>query len=442
MLPKQNSRQSVRAAGYSLFWLALALALLWLTLRAVPLDEVWQRLRSLTPGQIALLLAINLLVLSTFSLRWWLLLYAQGYRIPYVSLMGYRLATFAVSYFTPGPHFGGEPLQVYLVTARHKVPASASLAAVVLDKILEMLANFAFLSAAVLVALRQQVWPGLDETQLIGASLLLLAAPLALLAALALGWRPLTGLLRAADGGWHWLNRVLRRPTASVTTTRLYTTLVASETQVTALCRDHPRILILAIGASGLSWVAMIGEFWLMTDVLGLGLTLAQAITAMGGGAGGDPAAAACRIGCAGSEPGAGNAGLHRHAFCQIARLIHIRAAPHRHLVGEDLQRHHRQDRREQLVRARDRQHVVGLACAHHRIVGVGHGQHQPAARLDLLHLADHLVVDAVARGDHHGRHRPVDQRDRAVLHLAGGVALGVDVADLLELERALRAMG
>jgi uncharacterized protein (TIRG00374 family) len=281
MLPKQNSRQSVRAAGYSLFWLALALALLWLTLRAVPLDEVWQRLRSLTPGQIALLLAINLLVLSTFSLRWWLLLYAQGYRIPYVSLMGYRLATFAVSYFTPGPHFGGEPLQVYLVTARHKVPASASLAAVVLDKILEMLANFAFLSAAVLVALRQQVWPGLDETQLIGASLLLLAAPLALLAALALGWRPLTGLLRAADGGWHWLNRVLRRPTASVTTTRLYTTLVASETQVTALCRDHPRILILAIGASGLSWVAMIGEFWLMTDVLGLGLTLAQAITAM-----------------------------------------------------------------------------------------------------------------------------------------------------------------
>ena len=34
---------------------------------------------------------------------------------------------------------------------------------------------------------------------------------------------------------------------------------------------------------------------------------------------------------------------------------------------------------------------------------------------------------------------RPVlDQRDRAVLELAGGEALGVDVGELLELERAL----
>ena len=32
-----------------------------------------------------------------------------------------------------------------------------------------------------------------------------------------------------------------------------------------------------------------------------------------------------------------------------------------------------------------------------------------------------------------------VDQRDGAVLQLAGGVAFGVDVGDLLELERALQ---
>ncbi|NMD35447.1 MAG: UPF0104 family protein, partial [Planctomycetes bacterium] len=35
------------------------------------------------------------------------------------------------------------------------------------------------------------------------------------------------------------------------------------------------------MGASALSWLAIIGEFWLMTDVLGLGLTLPQAITAL-----------------------------------------------------------------------------------------------------------------------------------------------------------------
>ncbi len=40
--------------------------------------------------------------------------------------------------------------------------------------------------------------------------------------------------------------------------------------------------------------------------------------------------------------------------------------------------------------------------------------------------------------GRHHDDGRAlVDQRDRAVFQLAGGVSLGVDVGDLLELERA-----
>ena len=171
-MPSRTDAKKVARHLARLFWLALAVALLWLTLRAVPLDEVWGRLSRLEPGQVLLLAAINVLVLLTFSLRWWLLLYAQGYVLPYLNLVGYRLATFAVSYFTPGPHFGGEPLQVYLVTARHGVPVSASLAAVVLDKILEMLANFAFLVAGILIVLRQQAWIGPDQTQLVFFSLL------------------------------------------------------------------------------------------------------------------------------------------------------------------------------------------------------------------------------------------------------------------------------
>jgi hypothetical protein len=42
------------------------------------------------------------------------------------------------------------------------------------------------------------------------------------------------------------------------------------------------------------------------------------------------------------------------------------------------------------------------------------------------------------AGDERHHRQVLVDQRDRPVLHLAGRVALGVDVGDLLELERAL----
>ena len=62
---------------------------------------------------------------------------------------------------------------------------------------------------------------------------------------------------------------------------------------------------------------------------------------------------------------------------------------------------------------------------------------HRAAARLRLLDVADHLLEHVIVRRDRDDRHRLVDERDRAVLHLAGRIALGVDVGDLLQLQRA-----
>ena len=67
-----------------------------------------------------------------------------------------------------------------------------------------------------------------------------------------------------------------------------------------------------------------------------------------------------------------------------------------------------------------------------------GQRDDRAAAGLGLLHVADHLLEHVVVRRDRHDRHLLVDERDRAVLHLAGRVAFGVDVGDLLQLERAL----
>ena len=64
------------------------------------------------------------------------------------------------------------------------------------------------------------------------------------------------------------------------------------------------------------------------------------------------------------------------------------------------------------------------------------------AAGPDLLDVGDDLAVQRVAparRGDDdEDRQALLDQRDRAVLELAGREALGVDVGELLELQRAL----
>jgi uncharacterized protein (TIRG00374 family) len=274
-------KTSLRRQLPRLFFVALAIFLLWLTLRTVELAEVWTQLRQLQPWQLALLAGVNLLVLATFSARWWLLLHAQGYDVPYFSLMGYRLVTFAVSYFTPGPHFGGEPLQVYLVTARHQVPVSASLTAVVMDKLLEMLANFTFLALGSLLLAHELALPGALEGQVMAVGFVLLLLPMAFLAALAVGRHPVSGLLLKGDQIWRALTGRRDRAAQGMPESAVYRTIRQSEDLGGGLCREHPRVLLVALAASAVSWLAIIGEFWLMTGILGLGLTLSQALMAL-----------------------------------------------------------------------------------------------------------------------------------------------------------------
>ena len=195
--------------------------------------------------------------------------------------MIYRLAAFAMSYFTPGPHFGGEPLQVYLVTARQGVPVANSLTAVVLDKTLEMLANFTFLALGVLFVLRSRHLLGVDQGQLLGYAVLLLLLPVTLLAALASGRHPFTGMLDFAAALWARVAAKQRAAPGWLTQGRTYQTLRQSEAASAALFRRRPWLLVAAVGVSALSWLGIVGEFWYMTAVLGLDLTLADAIVVL-----------------------------------------------------------------------------------------------------------------------------------------------------------------
>lgn len=264
-----------------LFWVALALYLLWFALRTVSFAEVWDQLRGLQLGQILALVLVNAALLLAFSGRWWLLLYAQGYAIPYGRLVGYRVATFAVSYFTPGPHVGGEPLQVYYVVARHGVPVAISITAVVLDKLIEMTVNFTMLAMGIVYVLQRHALPGWLEGQLLVVGGVLLLLPAGLLMALGRGRHPISGTLRRVYAGWQRLTKRGDDAGAQWLQGQLYCTIRQSEEQGAQLFRKQPQILFMALGISMVSWVGIIGEFWLMTTVLGLGLSLSEAITAL-----------------------------------------------------------------------------------------------------------------------------------------------------------------
>jgi uncharacterized protein (TIRG00374 family) len=270
----------LRGSLLRLLPLAAALVLLWLVLRTVALGDVLAHLRRLDAADLLALALANALVLATFSARWWLLLHALGYPVAYLRLVGYRLAAFAVSYFTPGPHFGGEPVQVYLVTARGGVPLPAALTSVVLDKTLEMLVNFAFLAVGALFVLRSSAAGG-GDAQVMAAALALIALPAGLLIALGLDRRPATAALRAAGALLRHVPGQRSRPPGWIAATRLYATVRASEEQGSALLRRRPLFVLAALGVSLLSWAGVIGEFWLMTALLGLDLTLGEALLAL-----------------------------------------------------------------------------------------------------------------------------------------------------------------
>ncbi len=248
-------------------WLAGG-ALLLLVIRLISLEEIVATLRQLQPWQIGVLLIANGFILATITGRWWVLLRGLGHDIPFWPLFFYRLASFGLSYFTPGPHVGGEMLQVLLVEKGHRVPRSDALAAVALDKAIEFSVNLTFLLLGILAALQWRVVPRESGRQAMGLALALLALPLLYLGATVRGVFPAT---RAVG----WLARHWHRIAPAVET------LAVSEAQVGRYFRAAPRPFLLALLVTLAGWAGIIVEYWLMIRFLGVSLTLPQLVTAL-----------------------------------------------------------------------------------------------------------------------------------------------------------------
>ncbi|MBX3010927.1 MAG: flippase-like domain-containing protein [Caldilineaceae bacterium] len=234
--------------------------------------QIWLGVEQVTFLDLTLLTLANLAILMILTSRWWVFLAVQGQRLPFWRLLGYRVAAFAVSYFMPGPHLGGEPLQVYFLTKQHQVPAPVAIAAVTIDKLLDMGMNLLVMLVGLALLIQQQTLLAHFPPSVLYLGLSLALLPFAVI-----------GLILVRR---HWLvagiTGHLRRvaPTTVVLQwTRWEQTLQQSETHLLALWQQAHLTLILALFISVLSWIALIGEFWYMTYILGFGLSFAQAMT-------------------------------------------------------------------------------------------------------------------------------------------------------------------
>ncbi|WP_372369507.1 lysylphosphatidylglycerol synthase transmembrane domain-containing protein [Candidatus Uabimicrobium sp. HlEnr_7] len=107
-------------------------------------DKVLLFLAKIDLGEISILVAINLLLFFLFCLRWWIIFVRIDSNISFSNLVKNRLIGFAISYITPGPLVGGEPLQIFLLKKINNIPATHSVSALFIDRYVDFLANFTF----------------------------------------------------------------------------------------------------------------------------------------------------------------------------------------------------------------------------------------------------------------------------------------------------------
>jgi len=246
------------------------LALAWHALQGVAWPKVWHLLTGLGSLSILTLVSLNLLLLPLMTARWWLLLRTLGSPVALVALCAYRLAANAVSYLTPGPHFGGEPLSVYLLLHRHGIPLASGTTSVIIDRLLELVASFVVLTLCLIAPAFTAGSPfsGFFAPAIIVG---MMTAVFSVLVLLFTGRQPLSRSVSLCRKLW---GRYFPLPTGN--SSSFVTTITRGEALAEDLYRRHRRQFLLANLFSLFFWFGVFTEFWLMSSFLGFALSFWQ----------------------------------------------------------------------------------------------------------------------------------------------------------------------
>jgi uncharacterized protein (TIRG00374 family) len=255
-----------------LLWIPVPLLLYW-ALKDIRLTDMLRILGRLTPVQAAALLAVNLLFVLILALRWSIILRGLGAPLPLLRLVSYRLAGFSISYLTPGPQFGGEPLQLYLTRRRSGLRYELGSASLLLDKSFELLGNFAFLGLAALAIVPLDLLPARTPGFALALCSILIALPAGYLAAVSLGFQPLS-----------WLaDRLPERPFYGRGLHKTKALIRASELRIVAYCRRPARTLLQLLLFFLLVWTVSLVEMRMVLRFLGISADLWESIFVLAG---------------------------------------------------------------------------------------------------------------------------------------------------------------
>jgi len=129
-----------RNAFNMIVW-ATAGSLVFLTLRELPITEMGLKLAKISPSAWFILFIINVAILFSAAVRWKVLASIFDADLSLADLFKIRQAGSTISFVTPGPQFGGEPLQVYWLHQKYGVPIDIALTTLGSDRLLETIIN-------------------------------------------------------------------------------------------------------------------------------------------------------------------------------------------------------------------------------------------------------------------------------------------------------------
>ncbi|PPD49362.1 MAG: TIGR00374 family protein [Methylobacter sp.] len=242
-----------------LLWLAAFILVGWI-LSQLPLAAIAQTISTLSFVQWLAWIGLNLGIIVLATQRWWVLTRMLKLPVGFGELLRIRQAGQAVNFITPGPQFGGEPLQIFWLYKRNQLPIHKALLAVGLDRFYELWVNFSILLLAVLLLL---IFPTVAGVNWQKISFLL---ALLLLMMSMLGWL----LVKQPERVLRWITRVARRWQHHPRLEHIKTHWQQLGSDLNWAIQKQKSALFLAFILSLAGWIGLIGELWLLLSFFDL----------------------------------------------------------------------------------------------------------------------------------------------------------------------------
>lgn len=236
-----------------LTWLT-ALILLVIVYIRLPLATLPEVLSHQQPLRLFCWMLLNGFIILALTYRWQILVAPLNQTIRFMPLLMVRQAGQVVSFITPGPQFGGEPLQVYWLWKAFGIPGHLSVLAVGLDRFYELWVNFAVLVLALIllgyvIILTPEAW--MSALGLMLTFILLLSL---------IAWV----LIKFPDRIGGLIERIATRWQQVPALANLGAVWSRIHTDLTTLLQKHRQALMRALLMSVIGWVGMGLELWIL----------------------------------------------------------------------------------------------------------------------------------------------------------------------------------